>query len=74
MDKAIWETLKRIHIVEQHELEEQDEKQDSNEEVFYTALESPSQIITMEECFEFGMFGRQLLIIHHAKLMANLHE
>jgi len=53
--------LKHIHIVKQHELKEQDEKQDSDEEVFYTPPERPSQIITIEECFEFGMYGRQPL-------------
>jgi hypothetical protein len=26
MDKAVWETLKQTHIIEQHDLKEQDEK------------------------------------------------
>jgi hypothetical protein len=74
MDKAVWEMLKHTHIIEQHKLEEQDEEQDSDEKVFYTPLESSSRIVTEEECFEFGVYGRQPLTTHHAKLMADLHE
>jgi len=74
VDKAIWETLKHTCIVKQHELEEQYEKQDSDKEVFYTLPESPSQIVTMEECFKFGVYGQQPLIVHCAKLMIDFHS
>jgi hypothetical protein len=36
VDKAVWETLKHTCIVKQHELEEQNEEQDSDKEVSYT--------------------------------------
>jgi hypothetical protein len=73
VDKVVWEMLKHTHIVKQCELEEQDEEQDS-EEVFYTLPESPSRIITVEECFEFEVYGQQPLTTCHAKLMVDLHE
>ncbi len=38
VDKAIWETLKHTRIIEQRKLKEQD----SNKEVFYVLLKSPS--------------------------------
>ncbi len=42
MDKAVWETLIHTHIVEQCELEEQNEEQDSDNEVSYTPPKTPS--------------------------------
>jgi hypothetical protein len=34
VDKVVWEMLKHTRIIEQHELEEQNEKQDSNKKGF----------------------------------------
>jgi hypothetical protein len=73
VDKVIWETFKHTHIVEQCELEKQDEEQDYDKKVFYTPLESPSQIVITKKCLEFGVYGQQSLTAHHAKLMTNLH-
>jgi hypothetical protein len=74
VDKTVWETFKHTRIVKQHELEEQDEEQDSDKEVFYTPLKSPSQIMTTEKCFEFGVYGQQPLTVHLAKLMIDFHS
>ncbi len=57
MDKVVWEMLKCTHIIKQHEFKEQNEEQYFDEEVFYTHPKSSSQIITMEECFEFGVYS-----------------
>jgi hypothetical protein len=39
VDKVVWEMLKHTHIIEQHELEEQNEKQDFDKKRFFTHLQ-----------------------------------